>query len=111
MGGNAIEILPEYDASIARLIGDIDGARQLLHLLYCIFADDDRGGRVVEALLRARARGVGRPPVADQGGAEHGAPGRLTALIRGGPSPHSDSFQLPFHGIVVTLTSSRPGPS
>ena len=43
MGGNAIEILPEYNASITRLIGDIDGARQLLHLLYCIFADDDRG--------------------------------------------------------------------
>lgn len=56
--GNTIELLPDYDASILRLVEAIDGARQSVHLLYYIFADDDRGGRVVEALLRARARGV-----------------------------------------------------
>jgi cardiolipin synthase len=58
LGGNAIELLPHYDAAIDRLAADIDGAREHVHLLYYIFADDDRGGRVVEALLRARARGV-----------------------------------------------------
>ncbi len=56
--GNTVELLPDYDASILRLVEAIDGARQSVHLLYYIFADDDRGGRVVEALLRARARGV-----------------------------------------------------
>ncbi len=56
--GNAIELLPDYDASILRLVEAIDGARQSVHLLYYILADDDRGGRVVAALLRAKARGV-----------------------------------------------------
>lgn len=58
LGGNAVEILPDYDASIGRLVADIDAATDHVHLLYYIFADDDRGGRVVEALLRARSRGV-----------------------------------------------------
>ncbi len=58
LAGNAIELLPDYDASIARLAQDIDAAQAHVHLLYYILADDDRGGPVVEALLRAKARGV-----------------------------------------------------
>ena len=56
--GNTVELVPDYDASILRLVEAIDGARHSVHLLYYIFADDDRGGRVVQALLRARQRGV-----------------------------------------------------
>ena len=58
LGGNAVELFPEYDESIARLVADIDEAADHVHLLYYIFADDDRGGRVVQALLRAKVRGV-----------------------------------------------------
>jgi cardiolipin synthase len=56
--GNTVELLPDYDASILRLVEAIDGAQHSVHLLYYILADDDRGGQVVAALLRARARGV-----------------------------------------------------
>ncbi|HEX5004452.1 MAG TPA: cardiolipin synthase [Gemmatimonadales bacterium] len=58
LGGNTIELLPDYAGSIARLAQEIDGARESVHLLYYIFADDDHGGQVVEAVLRAKARGV-----------------------------------------------------
>jgi len=58
LGGNTVELFPDYDASIARLVDDIAAARTSVHLLYYIFADDDRGGPVVEALLAAKRRGV-----------------------------------------------------
>jgi len=58
LGGNNIELLPDYGAAIARLVEDIDGAAEQVHLIYYIFADDEQGGQVVQALLRARARGV-----------------------------------------------------
>lgn len=56
--GNSIELLTDYAGSIARLVEDIDRARDHVHLLYYIFADDDTGRRVLEALGRAIERGV-----------------------------------------------------
>jgi cardiolipin synthase A/B len=56
--GNTVELLPDYDASIARLIDDIDSARSHVHLLYYIFADDATGNRVADALIRAASRKV-----------------------------------------------------
>src|SRR5262245_45093287 len=58
LGGNSAELLPGYDASIARLVADIDAAKKHVHLLYYIFADDEIGMRVVDALRRASQRGV-----------------------------------------------------
>src|SRR5258707_3539993 len=45
-GGNQVELLDDYDATIARLIADIDGARNHAHLLYYIFEDDSTGRSV-----------------------------------------------------------------
>ena len=56
--GNRFELLPDYDPAIARLVADIDAARRFAHLLYYIFADDETGRRVAEALIRAARRGV-----------------------------------------------------
>ncbi len=56
--GNHIGLLDDYDASIQRLIGDIDSARHSVHLLYYIFADDSAGRAVTAALIRAAQRGV-----------------------------------------------------
>ncbi|MBS0260435.1 MAG: cardiolipin synthase [Planctomycetes bacterium] len=58
VGGNQLELLTDYGNSIARLIADIDNARDHVHLLYYIFANDETGRAVVEALLRATQRGV-----------------------------------------------------
>jgi cardiolipin synthase len=58
LGGNAVELMSDYDAIVDRLIADIDGARDHVHLLFYIFADDATGRRVADALKRAAARGV-----------------------------------------------------
>lgn len=56
--GNSAEILTETQDVIDRLVADIDGAAHHVHLLYYIYADDETGRRVAEALGRAVARGV-----------------------------------------------------
>jgi cardiolipin synthase len=58
LGGNSAEILAEYDGTIDRLVADIDMARDHVHLLFYIVADDATTLRVVEALARAIDRGV-----------------------------------------------------
>lgn len=57
-GGNSAVLLAEYDASIDRLVADIDAARHHVHLLFYIYADDPTAGRVTAALERAARRGV-----------------------------------------------------
>src|SRR5262249_25152343 len=56
--GNAVELLDDYHASLAVLVGDIDSAQERVHLLYYLMFDDAVGEAVVLALLRAAARGV-----------------------------------------------------
>lgn len=58
VGGNRVELLCDYDDSIARLVADIDGAIDHVHLLYYIFAFDQVGRAIAEALARAAKRGV-----------------------------------------------------
>ena len=58
LGGNAIEVLSDYDGFIDRLIADIDAARDHVHILFYIIADDATTGRVVEAMQHAVERGV-----------------------------------------------------
>src|SRR5262249_44552671 len=47
--GNAVDLLSDYDETIARLVKDIDQAEHHVHLLFYIFADDAVGSRVIEA--------------------------------------------------------------
>jgi cardiolipin synthase A/B len=58
LGGNALELLADYDGTIARLVVDIDRAEQHVHLLFYIFLDDSATAPVIEALGRAAQRGV-----------------------------------------------------
>lgn len=58
LDGNEFELLDDYEASIQRLLDDIDAARDHVHLLFYIFADDATGRRVAAALMRAAQRGV-----------------------------------------------------
>jgi len=67
-GGNSFELLESSDEFVRRLIADIDSATVSVHLLFYIFADDDSGRGVAEALLRARDRGVDCRLLADSVG-------------------------------------------
>jgi cardiolipin synthase A/B len=58
LGGNAAEVLADYDAFVDRLIADIDAAHDHVHLLFYIVGDDATTIRVVEALEHAVERGV-----------------------------------------------------
>jgi cardiolipin synthase len=58
VGGNQVEVLADYDGSVNRLIADINEAKDHVHLLYYIFADDQTGNRVADALAAAVKRGV-----------------------------------------------------
>ena len=58
LGDNSTELLTESDRVIDRLVQDIDRADHHVHLLFYIFAADEVGGRVAQAMVRARARGV-----------------------------------------------------
>lgn len=72
LGGNAVELLVDYDNTIARLAADIDRAKNHVHLLFYIFADDHATVPVVEALGRAAARGVRCRVLADAIGSRPG---------------------------------------
>jgi len=57
-GGNTVELLPDYQGAVDRIIQDIDGAKKHVHFEYFMFADDATGGPVIDALIRAQQRGV-----------------------------------------------------
>jgi cardiolipin synthase len=58
MAGNTVEFLPDYVGAVQRIIQDIDAARRFVHVEYFMFADDKIGAPVIDALIRARQRGV-----------------------------------------------------
>ncbi|GAB3510689.1 cardiolipin synthase [Pseudoxanthomonas daejeonensis] len=70
--GNAVELLDDYDGSIAALIADIDSARERVHLLYYLMFDDAVGQAVAAALVRAAGRGVRCRLLLDAVGAKRG---------------------------------------
>ncbi len=71
-GGNRIELLDDYAGSIDRLVADVDAARDHVHLLTYILADDATGRRVTEAIERAARRGVVCRVLADAVGSRRG---------------------------------------
>ena len=58
MAGNTVELLPDYVGAVDQIVRDIDAAQRFVHLEYFMFADDTIGSRVIDALVRARERGV-----------------------------------------------------
>jgi cardiolipin synthase len=72
LGGNAVELLSDYDRTLARLTSDIDRATKHVHLLFYIFADDPATAPVIAALGRAVKRGVHCRVLADAIGSRSG---------------------------------------
>ena len=58
LGGNAVELLTDYNGTIDRIAADIERALHHVHLCFYIFGDDARSAVVIEALGRAVARGA-----------------------------------------------------
>ncbi len=58
VGGNSIDVVPDYDALVDSLVWDIEAATDHVHLTTYIFADDAVGRRIITALRSAAQRGV-----------------------------------------------------
>lgn len=84
VGGNDVELLHDYAGSIARLIADIDAAREHVHLLYYIFADDVIGRAVEAALIKAHRRGVRCLVLVDAHGSRGAERGLVPRLVAAG---------------------------
>jgi cardiolipin synthase A/B len=78
LGGNQVELLPDYQPAIDRLVEDIDAAQHHVHLLFYIFAADATGQKVAAAVVRAARRGVScrllMDAVGSSGGLRHLGP-------------------------------------
>jgi cardiolipin synthase len=99
LGGNAVELLADYDDTFARLIADIERAENHLHLLFYIFADDRATAPVIDALGRAAKRGVRCRVLADSIGSRPG----LRTLI-----PKLTKLGVEVHGVLpVSLAPWR----
>jgi cardiolipin synthase A/B len=84
LGGNSTELLTDSGRVIDRLVQDIDQATHHIHLLFYIFAGDEVGGRVAQAMVRARARGVRCRLLADAVGSRRFLRTRAPQLTRRG---------------------------
>jgi cardiolipin synthase A/B len=58
VGGNAIELLPEYNAVFARIAQDIDSAQRFVHVEYFTTSRDEETEAIFAAMDRAASRGV-----------------------------------------------------
>lgn len=85
-GGNTVEILPEYNDVISRIVTDIDAAKQYVYLEYFIVALDDTTEPIFAALARAVQRGVVVRVMYDSLSTRRSKQGRLAVnrLVRDG---------------------------
>jgi len=82
--GNRLRLLPAGGQRLEALIDLIDGARHRLDLYYYIFARDDCGERVLDALVEARNRGVAVTLIVDAFGSANTPPAFFEPLIEAG---------------------------
>jgi cardiolipin synthase len=73
-GGNCLQLLRNGEQYFPALVAAIDAAREEVHLESYIYADDETGSLVTDALARAAARGVATRLLVDGFGAKDFAP-------------------------------------
>jgi cardiolipin synthase len=88
LGGNDAELLPDYAGVFARLVADIDAAKNHVHLEFYIYFDDAVTRAVTEALARAARRGVACRVLVDALGSHHGLKELLAKLRAEGVHAH-----------------------
>jgi cardiolipin synthase len=67
-GGNHIELFNDYVGALKHIAEMIDAAKRYVHVQYFMFADDESGSLLVDALIRAQKRGVKTRVLVDQVG-------------------------------------------
>ncbi|MBX3426673.1 MAG: cardiolipin synthase [Pirellulales bacterium] len=108
LGRNRLELLPDWQHVFARLVADIDAARETCHLEFYIWNNGGEVDRVVEALLRAVARGVTCRVLVDALGSNRFLRSEVAAKLKaGGVQVHAalpgGLWRLPFVRIDLRL--------
>lgn len=114
VGGNGFELLPQYNAAIERIIGEVENAQRYVHMLFYIFEDDEVGGPVAKALERAAKRGVAVRVLMDAIGSRGGLKGLAPGLRAAGAEvisvmplrlwgPNAARFDLRNHRKIVVV--------
>jgi cardiolipin synthase len=65
IGGNHAHLMKDSNAAIDCMVGDIDAAKETVHIVFYIWLADNNGLKVAEALKRAATRGVACRAMAD----------------------------------------------
>jgi cardiolipin synthase len=84
LGGNSIEPLENGDEAYPAMLAAIDGAQRSATLLTYIFDNDRAGEAFLQALVRARARGVQVRVLIDDVGSRYTRPTMLRRLRQSG---------------------------
>ncbi|MDZ7893984.1 MAG: cardiolipin synthase B, partial [Sphingobium sp.] len=84
VAGNQLRVIEHGPDLLSALITLIDEARVSLKLYYYIFAADESGGKVLDALLAARQRGVAVTLIIDAFGSANTPDVTFDALRRAG---------------------------
>jgi cardiolipin synthase len=82
LSGNRVELIGDWQEAFARLLADIDAAERTIHLEFYIWHRGGEADRVVEALLRARQRGVACRVLVDSLGSRGFLRGDAAARLR-----------------------------
>jgi cardiolipin synthase len=81
VAGTTLTLLPDGPGRLAALIALIEGARESLRVLYYIWADDETGRQVRDALVAAAARGVSVSLLVDGFGSSQAKEGFFKPLV------------------------------
>jgi len=65
LGGNSGRLMADSNSAIDNMVADMDAAQEHIHVMFYIWLRDNNGMKVVEALIRAAARGVQCRAIAD----------------------------------------------
>lgn len=105
VGGNRAELMADAKDARARLIADIDNAKDHVHVLYYIWLEDETGTGVARALARAANRGVTCRAMVDAMGSRALIKSAMWSEMR--DAGVQLAVALPFDNLIRTILTSR----
>tara|TARA_R110002126_G_scaffold211259_2_gene357818 strand:+ start:2274 stop:3827 length:1554 start_codon:yes stop_codon:yes gene_type:complete len=105
--GNQVDLFANTGQAVQRLIDDIDGAADHVHLLFYIWLPDDTGKRVAEAVLRATERGVACRILVDALGSRSFLESSLPGALREAGAQVVAALEPPFLPLLTARVDLR----
>lgn len=105
VAGNQAEVMADSDATITRLIADIDAATDHVHVLFYIWLNDNTGNAIAQALIRAAKRGLTCRAMADGLGSRRLVKSTLWQDMQA--AGVNLAVALSFRNLISTLFHSR----